>query len=179
MPAFLAPLVGFVIGAGFAWAAADELKRAHPSWIAPRALAVVTLFAVLLYAPACAYFHVFEGDWAYAYFVDTRKLPSAVDLALVLLDAASVLIGFFAAAPRARARKLLPVLSMASVPAILALVVAVALLSRLSVHASYAQFHGDFGTRAVSGSPLGYGLLWMNGLLVAAIAWNARVLRRL
>lgn len=179
MPAFLAPLVGFVIGAGFAWASADELKKAHPSWIAPRALAVVSLFAVLLYAPACAYFLVFEGDWAYAYFVDTRKLPSAVDLGLVLLDAASVLIGFFAAAPRARARKLLPVLSMAGVPALLALIVAVALISRLSVHASYAQFHGDFGTRAVSGSALGYGLLWMNGLLVAAIGWNTRVLRRL
>lgn len=177
MPAFIAPLVGFVIGIGFAWAAADELSKAGA--FAPRPLTVVALFALLVFAPACAYFLAFEGDWAFAYLLDTRKVPSAVDLALVLLDAASVLVGFLVAAPRARARKILPVLSIAGVPALVAMVAVVAMTSRLSVQATYAQFHGDFGTRGVSGSALGYGLLWMNGLLVMAIGWNTRVLRKL
>lgn len=177
MPALIAPLVGFLIGIGFAWAAASELTKAGT--FAPRALMVVALFAFLVFAPACAYFLAFEGDWAYAYFLDTRKLPSAVDLGLVLLDAVSVLVGFVVAAPRARARKLLPLLSIAGVPALLVMIAVVAMTSRLSVQASYAQFHGDFGTRAVSGSALGYALLWMNGLVAAAVIWNARVLRGL
>lgn len=177
MPAFIGPLVGFVIGIVFAWAAADELGKAGT--FAPRPLTVVGLFATLVYAPACAYFLAFEGDWAFAYFLDTRKVPSAVDLALVLLDAVSVLVGYVVAAPRAKARKLLPLLSIAGGPALLAIVAVVAMTSRLSVQASYAQFHGDFGTRAVSGTALGYGLLWMNGILVMAVGWNTRVLRKL
>lgn len=177
MPAFIAPLVGFVIGIGFAWAAADELAKAGT--YARRPLTVVALFATLVYAPSCAYFLAFEGDWAFAYFLDTRTVPSAVDLTLVLLDAASVMLGFLVGAPRARARKLVPLLSIAGGPALLAMVAILAMTSRLSVQASYAQFHGDFGTRAVSGSALGYGLLWMNGVIAVAVAWNARVLRGL
>jgi len=41
-----------------------------------------------------AYFLAFEADWSYAYFIDTRRIPSALELALVLLDAVSVPVGF-------------------------------------------------------------------------------------
>lgn len=176
MPAFIAPLVGFIIGIGLAWAAADRLAKGGS--FAPRPLAIVILFAALLYTPACAYFLAFEGDWAYAYFIDTRKLPSAIDLALAILNGLSVIIGYMVAAPKARARRLVPLLSMAAAPALAAAIALIALKSRLSVQASFAQFHGDFGTKAVSGSALGYGLLWMNAVIAIGVAWNARVLRR-
>lgn len=177
MPAFIAPLVGFLIGTGFAWASADELGKAGT--FAPRPLAIVALFAFLVFAPACAYFLAFEGDWAFAYFIDSRNVPSAVDLGLVLLDGFSVLFGFLVSAPKAKAKKFSSILSIAGGPFALGLATALVLGSRFGIHATYAQFHGDFGTRAVSGSALGYALLWMNGVVAVAVAWNARALRRL
>lgn len=178
MPAPIAPLVGFVLGVAFAWANADELLRSHASPIGSRSLVLVALFATLVFAPVGAYFLAFHGDWAYAYFIDTRRIPSALDLALVLLNAASIPVGFVVAASRARARRLIPLLTLAVPPALLALLFLLLTAGRLAVHASYAQYHGDFGTRPVAGSSLGYGLLWMNTLLAMGTAWTTRELRR-
>jgi hypothetical protein len=50
---------------------------------------------------------------------------------------------------------------------------------RLGTAASFAQFHGDFGTRSVAGTPLGYALVWMNGVLATAVALTIRQLRGL
>jgi hypothetical protein len=55
----------------------------------------------------------------------------------------------------------------------------VALLPRLRVVASYAQFHGDFGTEPLAGSPVGVGLLWMTTVVAFSAAWTTRMLRRL
>ena len=116
----------------------------------------------------------FEADWSYAYFVDTGRIPSALQLALVLLDAASVPVGFVVAASYARSRKLVPILTLVRrPPLILAAGTASVITSgRLGIQASYAQFHGDFGTRPVSGSSLGYALLWMDSLLVLGVVWT-------
>jgi ABC-type uncharacterized transport system permease subunit len=178
MPAPVAPLVGFVLGVAFGWADADALARSHASPIGSRSLVVVALFATLVLAPVGAYFLAFHADWSYAYFIDTRRIPSALDLALVLVDAASVPVGFVVAASRARARRLVPLLVLAAPPALVALIATLAMASRLSIQGSYAQFHGDFGTRAVAGSSLGYGLLWMDALIALGAAWTTRELRR-
>ena len=179
VPAFIAPAVGFALGAGLAYAAADSLAKGRGSGIASRALIVVTAFSVLIYAPVCGYFLAFSPDWSFAYLVDSRRLPSAVDLALVLVDVASVPAGFAAALRKARARHLRWVALAAVLPAAGALLAMLALLPRLGVHATYAQYHGDFGTRAAAGSELGYALLWMHAVLIAGVLWTARALKRL
>ena len=94
MPAPIAPLIGFALGVAFAWWAREELARSQASaGVGSRSLVIVTLFATVVFAPIGAYFLAFEADWSYAIFVDTGRIPSALQLALVLLDAASVPVG--------------------------------------------------------------------------------------
>jgi hypothetical protein len=181
VPAPLAPLIGFALGVAFAWWAREELARSQASagGIGSRSLVIVTLFATVVFAPIGSYFLAFEADWSYAYFIDTRRIPSALQLALVLLDAASVPVGFVVAASHARARKLVPLLTLGTPAALLVLIGIAAFAGRLSIQASYAQFHGDFGTRPVAGSSLGYALLWMDMLLVLGSVWTIRQVQRL
>jgi hypothetical protein len=175
MPALLAPLIGFALGVGFAWYAREDLSRASAtSGIASRPLAVVLLFAALVFAPVGAYFLAFESDWSYAYFVDTQRIPSALQLGLVVLDTASAPVGFVVAARHARARKLGPMLTLALPGLAVAVAVVAIFADRFGVQGSYAQFHGDFGTRPIAGSSLGYGLLWMDLVLGLGAAWTCR-----
>jgi len=179
MPAFVAPLLGFVIGIAFAWSAADEIASDPTSVLGTRSLVVVALFSVLVFAPATGYFVAFDGDWAFAYVVNTLRLPSAVVLALVLINAISVPLGFVVAAPHARRHKLKKLLSIAAIPTFIVMILVLLSARRLGTAASYAQFHGDFGTRSVAGTPLGYALVWMNSVLAAAVALTIRQLRKL
>jgi len=111
VPAFVAPLVGFALGVVLAWLSAAAPRR-PPGWgLAPpgappwapgrtapaeprgRPLALAALFSALVFTPICAYFLIFSPDWSFAYLVDPRRIPSAVDLLLLALDAASVPAG--------------------------------------------------------------------------------------
>ncbi|MCA9594173.1 MAG: hypothetical protein KC776_12705 [Myxococcales bacterium] len=176
MPAPPAPLIGFLVGVGFAWAAREELGRAGT--VLSRSLVVVCVFGAIVFAPIAAYFLALAPDWSFAYVIDTRRLPRIVELSLVLLDALSVPLGFVLAAPRGTARPSAWA-KLGALPALAVLVFAAAALPRLTVSATYAQYHGDFGVRPVAGSPLGYALLWMSAVLLAAVAWTVHSLRRL
>jgi len=180
VPAPFAPLLGFALGIAFAWWAREELAPSQASGgLGSRSLVIATLFATIVFAPINAYFLAFEADWSYAYFVDTRRIPSALQLALVLLDAASVPVGFVVAAAYAKSRKLVSLLTLAA-PVVAVMVVGLgAAAGRLGIQASYAQYHGDFGTRSIAGSSLGYALLWMDTLLVLGVAWTSRHVQRL
>ncbi|WP_437667339.1 hypothetical protein [Sorangium sp. So ce1182] len=195
MPAFVAPLIGFALGALLAWFSAaaphrpGALRAAEPR-LAPdprdRPLALVTLFAVLVFAPVCAYFLVFAPDWSFAYLVDTRRIPSAIDLVLLLLDAASVPAGFtaaqrFAASAGGRPtaqRSVRAVAVFAGAPLAIALVAVIALARRLALDGTYRQVEGDFGVHPVAGGPLGYALLWMHTMLAAGFAVTVSALLR-
>jgi hypothetical protein len=179
VPAPVSPLVGFLLGVAFAWAAAAERGRAHPAELAARSVTVVALFSLLLFAPVSAYFLAFAPDWSYAYLIDTHRLPGATDLIVVLLDVASVPLGFVLGARRMRERRPGAVVRLAALPCLAAVAVLIVALPRLSVHATYAQYHGDFGVRSVAGSPLGYALLWMDSVLTGGVLWTAHALRRL
>ena len=168
MPALAAPFVGLLLGAFFAWVAADELSR--DASISARTLTVVSLFGLLVYAPVAGYFLAFAPDWSYAYWIDSQRLPGSVDTAWVLLDAASVPLGFARTARHVRAKRTGPLLRLLAVPALVASALVLSTLPRLGVQASYVQFHGDFGTRPVAGSPLGYALLGMTLILLAGAA---------
>jgi len=176
VPAVTAPLFGFVLGVVFAWLSAEGLERS--AGVPARHFVVVTLFSLLVFAPVCAFFLSFVPDWAYGYVIDPQRLPGVVDLGSVLLDAASVPLGFAAAARYARVRRSGPILRLSAGPLVVAVALTLMFARRLGVQATYSQFHGDFGVRAVSGTPLGYALLWMALVLAGAVAWTISWLRR-
>ncbi len=173
MPAALGPLVGFALGVALAWWYGDGDAERGPI---RRSTAVVALFAALVFAPINGYFLAFAGDWSFAYFLDSRAIPSALGLVLAVVDAALVVTGFAIARGRVRARAFGPVALLAVVPAGLSLLAVVALYPRLRVDATFHQFRSDFGTEPVAGGPLGYALLWMDSVLLAGMVLAARAL---
>ncbi len=166
-----------MLGVFLAWTTGEQLSRTADA--AARGLLLVALFSLLVFAPVSAYFVAFSADWSYAYLVDPARLPSVVDMGFVLLDVVSVPAGFAVATRRVSARSTAPLLKLAAVPAAAALAFLLVASPRLAIDASYAQFHGDFGTRSVAGSPLGFALIWMSGVLVLAVTMTARTLRQL
>jgi hypothetical protein len=178
MLAPISPLIGLVLGFFFAWAGRVPNARSGLA-LSSRALLVVISFSLLVFAPICSYFLAFAPDWSYAYLVDSERLPSTVDLTLVLVNAASVPAGFLVGSHHIRARPSSSIARVAFLPAVLTLLFIAVTVRRLGVDASYAQYHGDFGTRSLAGSPLGYAVLWMLVVLAGAAAWTAHSLRRL
>ena len=176
MPLPLGPLVGFALGALLALfapgASLADIGPAHPR---PRLL--VGLFAALVFAPFCAYFLAFAGDWSLAYLADSRSVPSALLLLLVVLDAASVLVGYSVGRRSMGRRSLRAVTALIAVPLGVALVFVVVLYGRLRIDGTYHQVRGDFGTQPVAGGPLGYALVWMFGLLAAGFGLTLRLFR--
>lgn len=176
MPVPFAPLLGFLIGLGLAWASRGVIAKDAGPLLASRPFVISAAFAGFLYAPLAGYFLAFHGDWAYLYLVDWRHVPSAVDLALVLVAGASVPLGTLAALPAARARRLNSVVRLAAPPAVLACALFAWGARRLAFSATYLQFHGDFGTESIASSALGRGVLWMGIVGVLGIAWSVRAI---
>jgi hypothetical protein len=176
MPAPTGPLLGLLLGALFARARSEE-KRRERAGLEP--LALVTLFALLIFAPTAAYYMALEPYWAYAYFIESVPRLSALNAIVLLADVASVPLGF-ALVTRARsAQKLATITRIVGLPVLGICLFLVVFFQRLSVQATYSQFHGDFGTRPVAGSPLGHALLWTTLILVASSSWTAVALRRM
>lgn len=175
VPAFAGPLVGLSLGALLArWGkGARGVRGALP----------LLAFGALVFAPACAYPLLFFPDWAHAYLFDSRSLPSAVVLALLLVDAAAPAVGHVLAR-RALAREALgedaparaAALTLAVAPAAVAALVGVALAPRLATVGNFAMVRGDFGTAPLWRSPLGYALVWMTACIGAGAWLTARTL---
>jgi hypothetical protein len=178
MPVAVAPLVGIALGALFAWAGMEELSRIGGA-VTSRSLVVGALFGVVVFAPACGYFEAFFPDWSYAYVLDAQRRPVALDLGLVLVDGLSVPFGLMLFAPSAAARRTAALARGIAIPSFAACLFLLAMLPRLRVFATYAEFHGDFGTEPLTGSPIGYALIWMTSVVAAAAAWTIRALRTL
>lgn len=174
MPIVLAVLAGFFFGVAFAWIARAELGRVDAPIVATRPFYVVLGFALLVYGPVLGYFVAFHGDWTYGYAVPWRSVPSAVDLALVLLAGSSVLLGMAASAHAARARRLGVVAWLGLVPAVAFAVVLALGVSRLAVSATYAQYKGGFGVLPIASSSLGRSILGMALVLVLGLGWTVR-----
>lgn len=178
MPVAVAPLVGIALGALFAWAGMEELARVGGS-ASSRTLVVAGLFGVLVYAPACGFFQAFFPDWSYAYWLDAQQRPVALDLALVIADAGSVPFGLALFAKSAASRRTAALARGVAIPSFIAALALLAMSPRLRIFGTYAEFHGDFGTEPLTGSPVGYALIWMLGIVAAAAAWTLKVLRQL
>ncbi len=174
MPLSFAPFFGLALGGALAWLAGPALARDEGPVVAAPAFAIVLAFAGFVWLPIVGYFAVFHGDWSYLYAVPWRRVPSAIDLGLVLLATAGVVGGFWLAAGPVRKRRFGPVIVMIVAPAALAALGLTLAAHRLAVSGTYAQFHGDFGTEPIGASVLGKGVLLMGVILVLAVGWTAR-----
>lgn len=173
VPAFLGPLVGLPVGALLAWLVASDPQR-DERHVAARARVVVAAFGALVYAPICAYFLLFAGDWSYAYLVPSARVPSAVELLLVVVDAGSVVAGFSIGRRVLRRHAVRPLLFLVLFPAAMAMITVVVLFRRLRVDATYRQYHAVFGLEPIAGGAIGYGILWMLAMLFVGLAVTAR-----
>lgn len=178
MPLPFALLLGLVLGISLAWIARAELARSEVPLVLARPFLVTLGLGLVVYAPALGYFVALHGDWAYLYLVRSDRVPSALDLAFVLACGASLPAGFALAAPWAIQRRSGLLLQIAGAIVLAVLVAAGVLSRRLAVSASYAQFHGGFGTVPLGRSPLGRGALASWIAVAAGSAWSAWVLRR-
>jgi hypothetical protein len=177
MPLPFALPVGLLLGMTLAWAARGELARSEVSLVLARPFLVALGLGATVFAPVVGYFAALHGDWAYLYLVRWSRVPSALDLFLVVLAAVQVPLGFAIAAPWAIAKRGTRLLQV-SVAVTAGLVVAcVVLARRLSVSASFAQYHGGFGAMPLGRSPLGRGILLSWVVLAVAYAWSLHVLR--
>jgi len=176
VPIVFAPLFGLSIGAALAWVASSELARSERPAVLTRAFALVAAFAGFVWMPVVGYFALFHGDWSYLYLMP--KHPSAIDLGLVLLASACVPGGFLLVVEPARKRRSRPVAMVAGAPVALVAATLPLALRRLAVSATYAQFHGDFGTEPTFASVLGKGVLVMALGLAAGLLWTVMWLRR-
>lgn len=172
MPIFTGPFVGFALGSGLAF-----IVQAGPAPAERRIRTVLWLFTGLVFMPICAYFASFWGDWAMAYVADIRSVPLAVLLLILALDGASVWGGFKTSQELAgrgypRHAILALLLPLSAVAAFI-----IFFRDRLRIEGSYRQIQHQFGTQSIVGSPLGYALLWMNGLLIAGFVYSALRLR--
>lgn len=178
MPVLIAPWVGLLFGAFFAWSAREELARTERGPLASPALVLPVAFGFLMQGPVAGYFLAFAPDWSMAYLVDSQRVPLIVDFIAILFCAATPVCGFMLAAPAASRREGVPLLRWSLPLVIVVIGVTAALLPRLGTEASYAQFRGSFGTRRVAGGSLGIALLWMNALLFCSAGWVAKSLRQ-
>ncbi len=177
MPLPLAALLALSLGALFAHVARAELSQTDAPILSSRPIAIVSAFAAFVYLPAVAYFAAFHGDWAYMYFVAWRRVPSAIDLALVAACAALVPAGFLVAAPLARAKRREISIALIAAPAGIAAVVAVVLERRLATSATFAQYANDFDTHPIAATALGRAMLVAIAACAAASLWCVKLLR--
>jgi hypothetical protein len=177
MPLPFAIPIGLLIGMSLAWLARVELARSEVPLVLARPFLVAVGLGAIVYAPVVAYFVARHGDWAYLYLVPYARIPSAVDLALVLLASAQVPLGFAVAAPSAIAKRGPALLKIGAAMGALLLVASVIVARRLSVGASFAQYHAGFGIVPLGKTPLGRGVLLSWVALLAGYGWSLHVLR--
>ncbi len=177
MPLPFAPLLGWLLGLGLAWAARGDRLAEDGPFILSRPFAISVSLAAFVYAPVLGYFVAFHGDWSYLYAVRWHTVPSAVDLVLVLTASCTIPLGLAAGRAPARAGRRAPLVRLAAGPAGFAIVLGVLCAHRLATSASYAQYHGAFGALPITSSALGRGVLLAVVVLGAAVAWSVRAVR--
>ncbi|AKV03867.1 hypothetical protein AKJ09_10530 [Labilithrix luteola] len=177
MPLPFAIPVGLLVGMTLAWLARSELARSEVPLVLARPFLVALGLSVLVFAPVVGYFAAFHGDWAYLYLVRWNRVPSALDLAFVLVAAAQIPLGFALASPWAIAKRSSRFLTASAIALGVVLAASAVTARRLGVSATYAQYQGGFGAVPIGRSPLGRGVLLSWAVLAAGYAWTAHVLR--
>ncbi|MCL2776453.1 MAG: hypothetical protein FWD73_00510 [Polyangiaceae bacterium] len=178
MPVPFAFPFGLFLGLQLAWFARGELSRSDEPLLVTRPFLLCVMLAAFVFAPVVGYFASLHGDWAYLYFVRSGRVPSAIDLTLVLFSAAQIPVGFALAAPWVMAKRRSRLLSVSVIVLGVVFVAGVLFNKRLGVSATFAQYHGGFGVVPIGRSPLGRGVLLSWVALVLGYAWTVHALRR-
>jgi hypothetical protein len=179
VPLPLAPLVAALLGVAFGLVGRDEVRRTTASPTATRGFLVLSLVALLLLAPALGYFLAFYPDWAWSYLVPGARVPSAVDLVIVLLVAACAPLSYGWTASALRRHAVRELVRGVSALVVLFLVAFSLLGPRMIVAGTYAAFHEGYDLATPSGTSLGVSIVWIDGCLLAGIAWAASRVRAL
>src|SRR4051812_23923724 len=105
MPLPFAFPLGLLLGMTLAWLARAELARSEVPLLLARPFLIALGLGALVYGPVVGYFAAWHGDWAYLYLTPSSRVPSALDLCLVLLAALQVPLGFEITTPWAIAKR--------------------------------------------------------------------------
>ncbi len=159
VPVAIGPFVGFAVGAALAWWWRREAPREDDRILRQRLL-ISALLGSLVVAPACAYFMVFAGDWSLFYLADSRTVPSALLLLVLVADAAAVPLGLYAGLHAARRHASRVVVGLAAAPMAIVIAILAAFVHPLRVDGTFQQVSAGFGTRPVAGGPLGAAVAW-------------------
>lgn len=179
MPLPLAPVVTALLGVVFGLVGRDEIRRTSAAPSSTRGFLIVALVSALLLAPALGYFLAFYPDWAWAYLVPGSRVPSAVDLVAALAVAALSPLAYAWTASALRRHAVRELVRGASVLVVLLAIAFAVLAPRLVVACTYTAFREGYDVHPVSGTSLGIAILWIDGCLLAGVAWAAVRLRAL
>jgi hypothetical protein len=177
MPLPLALPFALLVGGSLAWLARAELARSEVPLLLSRPFLVALAFGLLVLAPVLGWFSAFHGDWAHLYLVDTSRVPSAVDLVVVLALASLVPASFAVGAPLAVARRSTRLLQLGGGIAVAGAITCAVAARRLGVSATTAQWAGGFGLVAIGQSPLGRAVLSSWIALALGYAWAVLAMR--
>ncbi len=177
MPLPLAPFVAALLGVVFALVGRDEVRRTTTPPSSTRGFLVSALVSLLLLAPALGYFVAFYPDWSYAYFLPGERVPSAIEL----LEIAAITViapATYAWTAIALRRHAVRELVRGVGALVVLLTVAIAWIGpRLAVAATYGGYHDGIDVKPLGGTSLGASILWIDGCLLAGVAWTAARLR--
>ena len=87
-----------------------------------------------------------------------------------------MLAGFLAGRHATHRRAERALMALAVIPGLMIVGILFAFFPRLRVEGTYHQVKSAFGTQPIAGGPLGYAILWMNGLLATGFALTVRAL---
>lgn len=173
MPAISLPLLSASMGLLLSWSA--RASRAMPQ---SRASWLVVFYTLLVHAPVATAILALNPDWTFAYFVPPGRVQMTLVLGTSLLVACVVPLAFFLGA-RLGPRGGLGVVGWMGVLLLLSLANTLAFLTRFQRDASYVEFQNDFGGQGLSGSALGYTLIWALFTLGAVFLFTHSTLRKL
>jgi hypothetical protein len=179
VPLPLAPLVAALLGVAFGLLGRDEVRRTTASPTATRGFLVLTLVALLLLAPALGYFLAFYPDWAWSYLVPGARVPSAVDLVAVLIASGVAPLAYVWTASALRRHAVRELVRGVSALVVFFAIGFALLGPRMIVAGSYAAYHEGYDLASPSSTSLGVSIVWIDGCLLAGVAWAATRIRAL
>ncbi len=175
MPLASLPLIGFAIGAMMTLAATRGGRERGADMDAPFRL--VLLLSLLVHTPAATCLLVYHTDWCLSFAFPSDDLPRlAIPLAM-FANLISLPLGFLAAERSARSGGTQGVLVRAGIALGAVTLLSALFWTELGTDASYTQFHNGFGTQNLSGSVLGYTLIWMVVMLLAGTLYTHHSIR--
>lgn len=160
------------MGLAFARVVQGLLLRGTAAPYASPAFAIVMAYGLLVLGPLAGVSAAIAPDWTLSYLVESQKSPAMLETLCVVSAAMSAPGGYLWGAALTTRRRQNILSRYIAGGAVLALLLCIALWKRITVQATYAQFHGDFGLQTLEGTELGYAILWMLLVLGLASTWT-------